>query len=842
MNPTQEYVLWLQDITPDSSGLSGGKATNLGELLKNGFPVPDGFVVTTLVFDRFLEANNLGSNHIPKQLENALIPADCAEAIRSAIMVLGDVPLAVRSSGVMEDLSNASFAGQYETVLNVRGIDDVLAAVRKCWTSAFSQRVSAYTSSMGLQPSLRLAVLVQVLVPAEAAGVAFTANPITGDRQEVTISAVCGFGEQLVSGKTTSDEWLVRGDKATCITAPENALIANEVLVVADVAKQVEKHFGSPQDVEWAIAGGKVFVLQARPITTMLRQIPKQMPKVEPPSGYWERETQHFAKPVSPMYYSYTSQMMADAFKKAFDDIGAPIGGIEAKRIGGWLYTRILSLGGRARSPPPAWLVPVLIRLVPQIRSRIKKAVQWVRSDRAGQSAKLWYEEWKPELISRSNSLRDADLASLSDSALDDHLEAVLDYVRLGYEVHFRHLGLAQLFTLADLVLTCNQLLGWDEAHAMNLLHGLSEKSSEPSRRLADLVKMAKKRPRIQDVINRLDEDTVRSIMGVDSEFTKEFESYLREFGSRALSYEVIEPTLGEMPTFILKLVRDQLIQGYDPAAKAEELEKMRENTETEAFAKLTARPEGDRQHFREVLDRARFAYPVREDNVFYTLNMGDGLIRQALLELGRRLVQRSVIARYDDVFFLELKEARNALRAGGDLHEVIIRRREEMAWAERNVGPISYGKKPELPPLPHGLPEEMHYLMERILWAMQRIGTPRENMTDAKTGRTIRGIAASSGKYTGTARIIISESQFGKLQPGDVLICPTTSSAWSVLFSNLGALVTDIGSVLSHPAILAREFGIPAVVATGKATKLVRDGQRVTVDGISGAVEIHET
>jgi pyruvate,water dikinase len=131
---------------------------------------------------------------------------------------------------------------------------------------------------------------------------------------------------------------------------------------------------------------------------------------------------------------------------------------------------------------------------------------------------------------------------------------------------------------------------------------------------------------------------------------------------------------------------------------------------------------------------------------------------------------------------------------------------------------------------------------MERILWAMQLIGTPRENMTDAKTGRTIRGIAASSGKYTGTARIIISESQFGKLQQGDVLICPITSPAWSVLFSNLGALVTDIGSVLSHPAILAREFGIPAVVATGKATKLVRDGQRVTVDGISGALEIHET
>jgi pyruvate,water dikinase len=403
-------------------------------------------------------------------------------------------------------------------------------------------------------------------------------------------------------------------------------------------------------------------------------------------------------------------------------------------------------------------------------------------------------------------------------------LEAVLDYVRLGYEVHFRHLGLAQLFTLADLVLTCNQLLGWDEAHAMNLLHGLSEKSSEPSRRLADLVKMAKKRPRIQDVLNRLDGDTVRSIRGVDSEFTKEFESYLREFGLRALSYEVIEPTLGEMPTFILKLVRDQLIQGYDPAAKAAELEKMREDTETEAFAKLTARPEGDRQHFREVLDRARFAYPVREDNVFYTLNMGDGLMRLALLELGRRLVQRSLIARYDDVFFLELKEARNALRAGGDLHEVVIRRREEMAWAERNVGPISYGKKPELPSLPRGLPEEMHYLMERILWAMQLIGT------------------ASSGKYTGTARIIISESQFGKLQQGDVLICPITSPAWSVLFSNLGALVTDIGSVLSHPAILAREFGIPAVVATGKATKLVRDGQRVTVDGISGALEIHET
>jgi pyruvate,water dikinase len=230
-------------------------------------------------------------------------------------------------------------------------------------------------------------------------------------------------------------------------------------------------------------------------------------------------------------------------------------------------------------------------------------------------------------------------------------------------------------------------------------------------------------------------------------------------------------------------------------------------------------------------------AYPVREDNEFFTVSGPLGLLRRTALEFGRRLAGRGQVASVDDVFFLEPDQARALLADGGDAHAVVERRKGERAWVLAHPGPASYGRDPGPPPPLRGLPAEARLANEAFLWTVDRIFA-----TDApaSTGeRTITGVAASPGRYTGIVRIIRSEAEFHRLRAGDVLVCPVTSPVWSVVFPTIGALVTDHGGTLSHPAIIAREYRIPAVVATGSATSHLRDGCMITVDGTTGTIEV---
>ncbi len=319
-------------------------------------------MLTTAAYQRFMAANRLGlDSRMPQASSEAVLaaalPPDIAQALRDATLALCECPLAVRSSGMAEDLENASFAGQYETVLDVRGPHAVADAVRRVWASAFSRHLSAYRTAHGQNGTHGIAVLVQRLVPAEAAGVAFTVNPVSGDRSETIVSAVCGLGERLVSGEASPDEWVVRGDEAVARVAPEGAIDADQARAVARLARQVEAHFGGvPQDVEWALLDGQPFLLQARPITTLTAPPvePVAVP-VEPPPGFWQREASHAPVPWSPMNGSIAFQPRNAALKRMFDEFGFLADGLEMQQIGGWEYARLVPLGGKDRPAPPAW-------------------------------------------------------------------------------------------------------------------------------------------------------------------------------------------------------------------------------------------------------------------------------------------------------------------------------------------------------------------------------------------------------------------------------------------------------------------------------------------------------
>jgi rifampicin phosphotransferase len=393
---------------------------------------------------------------------------------------------------------------------------------------------------------------------------------------------------------------------------------------------------------------------------------------------------------------------------------------------------------------------------------------------------------------------------------------------------------------LAELAFACQELLGWSDEHACELLAGLSTTSTKPALRLAELAGMAARRPAVGRLLGEVDGGTAGRLAKTDPEFAEAFAAYQREFACRALRYEIADPSIAETPELTLRLLAAQLARGYDPAAEAAELAQRRATAVGRARAALAGQPPADRERFERALARAERAYPVREDNEFFTVSAPLALLRYRLLEIGRRLAARGQLDRRDDVFFLTLEEARAALRDGAARRALAARRKGERAFVEQHPGPASYGKHPGPPPLLDALPAEARFTMTALLWYIDRIfeAAPSSHAQQAD-GRVLGGIAASPGRYTGPVRVVLDESQFSRLRPGDVLVCPVTSPVWSVLFPGVGALVTDTGGLLSHPAIIAREYAVPAVVATGNATALLHDNQVVTVDGGTGRIEV---
>jgi phosphohistidine swiveling domain-containing protein len=816
--PAGNGIVSLEQLGRMDAPHVGSKAANLGELARLGLPVPPGAV---------------------------LLPGAGDAALDVLAALLGDVPLAVRSSGVAEDLADASFAGQYETVLDVRGPEQLREAVRRCRESASSARVVRYRSARVEQPAAdQMAVLVQRFVRADAAGVAFTSNPVTGARDETLVSAVRGLGERLVSGQADPDEWVVKGDRAECRRAPESALDEAQVRSIVDLASRVEAHFGQPQDIEWAIECGVLWLLQARPITALPEPI-EPVPVVPPP-GFWEREASHAPQPWTPLFRSALFGPRNAALKRMFDEFGFLAESLECQEIGGWEYIRLVPLGGKDRPAPPPWAMPLLVRLVPQMRNRIAQSVAAMRADKPARFIERWHHEWQLQFATRIAELRDESLASIPDAAVDEHIARTIRLVEDGFDAHFLLHGAVGI-QLAAFAFACRDILGWEEQRAFEMLNGLSEKSTEPARRLAELAHMAAKRPAVRSLLEQVDDRTIERVAEADRDFAAAFETYLREYGCRCLRYEIADSTVAETPTLLLHLIRDQLARRFDPSAQAAALSQQRAAAVAAARVALTGRPAADGQRFERALARAERAYPVREDNEFYTMSAPLALLRYAVLELGRRLADWGSISRCDDVFFLEIAEARPALREGSDratgvrrdLRALVARRKGERAWVAAHPGPASYGTDPGPPPSFRAVPPEARLAMEALLWAVDRIFAAEQSQRSQAAGAVVGGIPASAGRYTGPVRVIMGEHEFKKLQAGDVLVCPITSPVWSVLFPSVGALVTDTGGILSHPAIIAREYRVPAVVATGNATRLLHDGQLVTVDGARGIVAL---
>jgi len=824
IRPSAAGLVNLDDPACQAPALVGNKAATLAVLRRAGFEVPPGVVVTTDVFSG-------GADELPAAVRAALSEVPD---------LLGPGPWAVRSSNTAEDGAQASFAGQFETVLNVDS-SGLVDAVLRCWRSRLSDRVRAYDGDRGAGS---MAVLIQPMIAADAAGVAFTADPVSGQHR-IVIEAVEGLGEHLVSGAATPERWTVEEDGS--IEAPSVAMALNteKARAIGDLARSVEQHLARPQDIEWAIAGGSLWLLQARPITTLPDTGPELIPiPIEVPPGDWTRDKFHEPVPLSPFGKVMLTEQILKVFPAVFAEFGILVDRADVAFIGGWMYNRMVPVGappaggrgGSGRpSAPPRWLLAILMRLHPAIRRRTRAARQAIAADLPATVIRRWTDEWRPQLQEDIDRALAIDLGSISDEELAAELDRRVNVV--GQPAHLL-VAIAYFVTVYELAETCRELLSWDTARMLTLLEGLSTASTEPARQLSHLAQLARSRPAVREMLKRVDETTPARLSEVDAEFAEAFSRYVAANGHRAIRYDVIDPTLAEVPHHLLRLVGHQLELPFSPDQVEQEALRRRSQAAEEARVLLATHSEADRARFERALVRASEAYPAWEDRVWHTQSVQTALLRYLALEIGRRLVDRGQLANVDDVFFLEVQEARSALFSGADHHESARVRKGRRAWAIAHPGPFMYGESPTGQPPFDLLPPPARLVNQAVMWGFaQFFGEP----AGASSSSVLTGTAASSGRYTGPVRVVTGEHQFNKIRAGDVVVCPVTSPTWSVVFPSMGALVTDNGGILSHPAIIAREHGIPAVVGTGNATEVLKDGQRVTVDGSTGTVESAE-
>ncbi|HEX6758404.1 MAG TPA: PEP/pyruvate-binding domain-containing protein, partial [Propionibacteriaceae bacterium] len=796
---------------------AGGKGKNLSQLARAGFPVPAGFVVTTAAYRAFVQETGLQprilglakgdpqgdveevSAEIRGLFEGGGIPSNVASEIgqaHSALCSDGQVPipLAVRSSATAEDLPGASFAGQQETYLNVCGEQDLLRAVKRCWSSLWTPRALAYRRRQGIDPgAVGLAVVVQVMVSASAAGVLFTANPLTGARDEVVIDAAWGLGEAVVSGLVTPDHIVV--DKATSLvkqiavaekpvlTLPtsggteQRAVEADkrsaQVLDTAQVAQlvrlgsSIETHYNEPQDIEWCLAGDQFWIVQSRPITTLPPEpIIWQSPV---PGAKWLKDLQAaewVTEPVSPLGATTTFAAMIAARQRRMPLQRSPWYAV----INGWLYMRA--------DFRLLWLATAPIGLAVNLAKGTLNGHRRMR------------RRW-PDRLRMLALLEKSDLAKLSDEELRVHTERLL--AALGWwwwEVTW-YTAAAQL---GEQVL--RKLKVADLADPAVLFRGNDSLLLEAERALRHAAD------------------------------TGQVEAYLARFGHFVESADPIHPTLRESPELLTQYLAVARHSDIGPDERL--IRTRRERAAAETLVHAVRGPRGFVE--RRMLNIGQSCAAHVDDAVFH-LQRVLALIRAAFLEAGWRLSVAGTLEAADDVFYLERDQV---WTPKPDQASHVAQRRQLRERHKRLAPP------PFIPP-----PDDPSWTNDRQWRLWSSLAGPaalKRGAQDRNGRRVLVGAPGSPGRAHGIARLIARPDEFHRLQPGDVLITHATTPIWTPLFNIAAAAVTEVGGPFSHAAIVAREFGIPLVNGAVDATRDIADGTSIVVDGSAGIVELTST
>lgn len=690
----------------------GGKAQSLGFLTKAGFKVPDGFVVSP--------GASLADIYIDPHLSR-----------------LGQGPFAVRSSGALEDSSESSLAGKYRSILAVEPAS-ILASV------------SEVRESARLDNGETIAVLVQSMIDPVCAGVAFTADPVTGERDTTIVTATSGLADRLLSGQVPGDEWIVGPGKARRVRSPEGVLTSRLAKRVAAVATEIEREFGNPQDVEWAWDGKELWVVQARPITGL----PDEVSWEPPAPGIYSRSLRFgewIPEPVTPLFESWLLPRME---RRLHDHLNELIGQVAPEPlhviVNGWYYYSLNWL------PVPG---VAFTRNLINITRRVRK--DWrMAAPMFPQTVRFGYQrcedEWRNNILPRYRS---------AVARAEERVETLMP---------------------------------------LDLIELIDELAGEAG-----------------DYFG-----SIATVAGSAYKFEQQLAAFWNKHLKRKLgiSHMVVLQGLDIPPEVYATPRLETLDWSVPPSSPGnsptdnEELQARVMEAVSTAEETLAASPRRLRR-FRRLVAEAQHVVPVREEQLSL-LSLPWPVMRRAVQRIGETLARAGAIDSLDDVFYLTRSEVASLLEHPEPMGAVVASRRQARDKAGRLAAPLWVGRAARLAKI-------MFAYTTRVMGAVR---------SDAAI---VHGTPASPGRATGSVRVVRDSSRFAEFKEGEVLVAPLTAPAWSDLFGRAAAVVTDVGSAFAHASIIAREYGIPAVVGCGDATSRLKDGQIVTVDGSTGNVEL---
>ncbi|RJG27029.1 phosphoenolpyruvate synthase [Paenibacillus thiaminolyticus] len=861
----------------------GGKGSNLGELRQAGFPVPPGFCITTSVYDAVVEQSaRMDSFYEKLQLLNAKdneeirslskrmrqhiiglpIPDEMLEDIHGAWREMGDHPVvAVRSSATAEDLPTASFAGQQDTFLNVTGERQLFEAIRQCWSSLFSERAIAYRINNGFDHrSVRLAVIVQRLIVPDVSGVMFTADPITGNRSLISIDASFGLGEALVSGLVNPDLYQVRQGEivkkqisckqsAVCTLAeggtaveelPEQkqkvqALSDEEIVTLARMGERIQAHYGSEQDIEWCLSGGQFYIVQARPITSLF-----PLPKASDDGLH--------------VYFSFGHiQMMTDAMSPA----GMSIWQIPRERafVGEGRVEPLVEAGGRlfmdaTRSLQDSLARKVTLQMIGKMDTLIASAARQIldRFPVKEKSSSDWegLEEMLPRLATQV--LKDmlegegqAAYTEVEDGA--DHYVDIcrqrldecggadkITYIHQNFE-SLGHYLMGENFHYMVASMVAQHLLellakwwNFDGGELITLNKSLPfNVTGEMGLELGDVADICRPYPELVAYLRNAAEDGfMEGLDGIAGgpEFKAAFEQWLERYGVRCPGeIDIMRTRWTERPYMLIPSIAGHLdsLQHGEHRERFRQGEQEAERAAGRILSQVRSREDGA---FKErIVTRLITVYRsfmgLREHHKF-VLVRHLALYRKAVLELGDDLAAQGVLNERNDIFFLALPEMKEILNGSfeEDVPSLIAARKESFKHYQRLQPP-------------------------RVFTSEGEIIEGRLDSGDAPEGALI-GLPVSPGIVEGRARVVLDPSK-AALKEGEILVAPFTDPGWTPLFQQAKGLITEIGGMMTHGSVIAREYGIPAIVGVDRATTLIRDGELLRLDGTTGYVIVLE-
>lgn len=809
------FIKAFDEIRKGDIAIAGGKGANLGEMTQAGITVPPGVVLTADAYDFFMEAGGIepqkfeSASQIRSAILSTKMPAEIESEIREFCGALEEgARMAVRSSATAEDLDDASFAGQQETYLNVIGTDNVLTKIRECYASLWGDRAVSYRKNSGYdKQKTSLAVVIQQMVESESAGVMFTSDP-AGNRENIHINAAYGLGEAVVSGIVSPDEYIctkegtvikqVTGSKEVEIIydaenggakkvsvdqsrRKQSVLNKEQIAALVKEGVRIEKHYGHPMDIEWAVKPGRIYILQARSITTLKEHTGKTFtekdfkgyPKVKPAKGAMREAVLFNLEKTPTPYYPLDHDFGGNVGEQKgvlFSEIGINFeGGMYPIDRDGISYQS----SNKFKLGKNVFAIPKYLKLIGDVDHNIKCADESL--------AKCLAE------FEKEKSLSPKDVGAIGES-----LERMRKLIgRTAYD-RFLYALFPNAIESMKVTKVLHKIDG--KLNSYDVLEGLSYVTADMNRAMKELCEYIVADSKMTETVMNAD---YGKICNTYPELGGRFDLFLKQFGSKSdfNCYCFIAETWRENPDRFVNALRPMLKSGGEAVATKEEserhfadlMEKVREALPDRKYAAFEMRVKGLR-HYHYIREATQYLW---ESEFEYCR------------KLLRKLAEITNVS-YEDYLFLFAEELFEVCRRGtlGDKAGLIDKRKDKRAFAE------AYWDK---------------------------------CMKDALAGDddSIKGIGASDGQVKGKVCIVHSPEEFYKLEKGDILVCTYTDPEWTPLFALAAGVVVDTGGTLSHAAIVAREYGIPAVLATGDATLKLKDGDVVLVNATEGSVTL---